>query len=49
MHVYITILFRFEPAHFFLQQTYYSAEVDPGTLQHLRWNSLQQLETAKSR
>ena len=31
-----------------LQQTCYSAEVDPGTPQHLRWNSLQHLQTAKS-
>ena len=36
---------RLEPA----DQTYYSAEVDPGTPQHLRWSSLQQLQTAKNR
>ena len=38
--------FRFEPAEGFCRatkRTYYSAEVDPGASQPLRWNSLQHL------
>ena len=43
MHIYITILSGLNQ-----QQIYHSAEVVPGTPQHLRWSSMQQLQTVKS-
>ena len=47
MHVHITIYLGWSQLTL-LQQTYYNAEVDPGTPQHLRWSFLLQLQTAKS-
>ena len=44
--------FRSEPTDCFCyatKQTYYSGVSDPETPQQLRWGSLQQLRTAKSR
>ena len=50
MHVYITIILGFNRLlnRLLLQQIYYSEEEDPRIPQHIRWRSLQQLQTAKT-